>query len=280
MTAAEFQSRYRRLIEQLYAATPAASWGLPLEAFAQSLHASLEKYGGSGSAEEYLRSVRLNDLALATACARGDERAWRQFFEQLRGPLRAAGRALAGVRGEELADALFGELYEQRVRLASFAGRCSLAGWLRAVLYQSYVDRLRSEKKEVSLDERESTGPAVSAAAVADPVEQGQYERIAQSALETALGRLPPRQKLLLDFYYFHGLTLREAAALVGVHEATASRELDRARTQLRQALTSILKQEHRLEEDEVRRCLYQAAQGSLEIRRSVQDRGTPAVQK
>ena len=145
---------------------------------------------------------------------------------------------------------------------------------------KSYVDRLRSEKKEVSLEERESTGSVVSAAAVADPVEQGQYERIAQSALETALGRLPPRQKLLLDFYYFHGLTLREAAALVGVHEATASRELDRARTQLRQALTSILKQEHRLEEDEVRRCLYQAAQGSLEIRRSVQDRGTPAVQK
>ena len=280
MTGAEFQSRYRRLIEQLYAATPAASWGLPLEAFAQSLHASLEKYGGGGSAEEYLHSVRLNDLALAAACARGDDRAWRQFFEQLRGPLRSAGRALAGVRGEELADALFGELYEQRVRLASFAGRSSLAGWLRAVLYQSYVDRLRSEKKEVSLEERESTGSVVSAAAVADPVEQGQYERIAQSALETALGRLPPRQKLLLDFYYFHGLTLREAAALVRVHEATASRELDRARTQLRQALTSILKQEHRLEEDEVRRCLYQAAQGSLEIRRGVQDRGTPAVQK
>ena len=280
MTAAEFQSRYRRLLEQLYSATPASSWGLPLEAFAQAAHASLEKYGGEGSVEEYLRSVRLRDLALAAACAHGDERAWRQFFEELRGPLRAAGRALAGPRGEELADAMFGELYEQRARLASFAGRSSLAGWLRVVLYQSYVDRLRSEKKEVSLEERESAGQVVSAAAVADPVEQGQYERMAQNALETALERLPPRQKLLLDFYYFHGLTLREAAALVGVHEATASRELDRARSQLRQTLTSILKKEHRLEEDEVRRCLYQAAQGRLEIRRSVQDRGTPAVQK
>ena len=75
MTAAEFQSRYRHLLEQLYAATPAASWGLPLEAFAQALHASLAKYGGGGRAEEYLRSVRLRDLALAAACAHGDERA-------------------------------------------------------------------------------------------------------------------------------------------------------------------------------------------------------------
>ena len=205
MTAAEFQSRYRRLLEQLYSATPASSWGLPLEAFAQAAHASLEKYGGEGSVEEYLRSVRLRDLALAAACAHGDERAWRQFFEELRGPLRAAGRALAGPRGEELADAMFGELYEQRARLASFAGRSSLAGWLRAVLYQSYVDRLRSEKKEVSLEERESAGQVVSAAAVADPVEQGQYERMAQNALETALERLPPRQKLLLDFTIFMG---------------------------------------------------------------------------
>lgn len=113
-----------------------------------------------------------------------------------------------------------------------------------------------------------------------DSLFSSQERLVRQTTRETALGRLPPRQKLLLDFYYFHGLTLREAAALVGVHEATASRELDRARSQLRQTLTSILKQEHRLEEDEVRRCLYQAAQGSLEIRRSVQDRGTPAVQK
>ena len=280
MTPAEFQSRYRRLLEQLYSGTPAASWGLPLAAFAQALQASLEKYGADSRAEDYLRSVRVRDLALAAACGHGDAQAWRQFFDELRGPLRAAGRVLAGARGEELADALFGELYEQRARLASFAGRSSLAGWLRAVLYRSYVDRLRSEKKEVSLEERETAGVEVSAATAADPVEQGQYERIAQSALEAALQRLPPRQKLLLDFYYFHGLTLREAAALVGVHEATASRELDRARTQLRKTLTSILKQEHRLEEEEVQRCLYQAAQGSLEIRRSLQDPSTPAVQK
>lgn len=281
MTRAEFQSRYRHLLEQFYQGTPGASWGLSFEAFAQALHGSLERHGGETRAEEYLRSLRARDLALAAACALGSESAWQQFFEELREPLRAAGRALAGARGEELADALFGELYEQRGRLASFAGRSSLAGWLRAVLYQTYVDRLRSEKKQVSLEEREEAGaPPPAAPLAADPVEQAQYERMAQSALETALGRLAPRQKLLLDFYYFHGLTLREAAALVGVHEATASRELDRARTQLRKTLTDILKKEHRLRDKEVQRCLYEAVRGGLEIRGSLQDRGTPAVHK
>jgi len=280
MTPAEFQARHRHLLEQLYSATPAASWGLSLAEFAQALHDSLARHGAATAAEEYLRSLRARDLALAAACARGLESAWKQFFEELRGPLRAAGRSLAGARGEELADALFGELYEERARLASFAGRSSLAGWLRAVLYQTYVDRLRAEKKHVSLEEQEEAGVTPAAPPAGDHVEQAQYQRIAQSALQTALNRLPPRQKLLLDFYYFHGLTLREAAALVRVHEATASRELDRARAQLRQTLTEILRKEHRLAEEEIRRCLFSAAEGGLEIRRSLQDPSTSAVPK
>jgi RNA polymerase sigma-70 factor (ECF subfamily) len=282
MSPSEFHSRYGRLTERLHAGTPAASWGLSREAFAEALQASWSKHGAESDAEQYLGSLRLRDLALAAACARGLEPAWRQFYSELREPLRAAGRALAGDRGEELADGLFGELYEERGRLASFAGRSSLAGWLRAVLYQAYIDRLRAEKKQVSLEEREEQGEVAAAAPAADPVEQSSYERIAQAAMEAALAHLPPRRKLLLDFYYFHGLTLREAAALVGVHEATASRELERARSELRALLTSILKTEHRLPDREVTRCLYEAARGGLEIKvgANMQDRGASAVQE
>ena len=59
---------------------------------------------------------------------------------------------------------------------------------------------------------------------------------------------LPPRQKLLLDFYYTRNLTLREAAKLVGVHEATASRELDRARAALKAQMTDILRRERQMD--------------------------------
>ena len=288
MTPGEFRTRHRRLLERLYAAVPAAAWGLAFDGFAEALRRSAEK-NAPGDVPGYLESLRTRDLALAAACAQGSDPAWRQFFDELRAPLRAAGRAMAGGAGEEMADALFGELYEQRHRLASFAGRSSLAGWLRAVLHQTYIDRLRAEKRYVSLEEREEQGrapgaargevaPPAAARGAADPAEQHEYERIAQAALETALGRLPPRQKLLLDFYYFHGLTLREAAALVGVHEATASRELERARRELRKVLTAVLKTDYGLREDEVRRCLYEAAEGGLEIRAGLQDRGSSAV--
>jgi hypothetical protein len=52
------------------------------------------------------------------------------------------------------------------------------------------------------------------------------------------------------------------------VHEATASRELDRARAALRQSLVEILRREHRLDDEEVRRCLLAAVEGGLEVRK------------
>lgn len=281
MTFEEFQSAHHRLVDELYAGVPAPAWGLSREDFARALWKSAEKAGVAGrDVTTFLRGLRAKDLALAAACAAGSEAAWTAFVEERREPLRAAGRAMAGDRGEEMADALFGELYTARqAKLGSYGGRSSLTGWLRAVLYQSYVDRLRGEKRLVSLDAEAGDGPGAWSEPVAapapDPVEQSEYARMGRSALDRALAALPPRQKLLLDFYYFHGLTLREAAALLKVHEATASRELDRARGALKKLLTEILRRDYRLGEREMRECLYEAVRGGLEwdARRATQER-------
>lgn len=284
MTLEQFQSVHGRLINQLYDSVSPAAWGLSRETFARALWTSAEKAGAGQNCAAFLQGLRARDLALAAACAAGSEAAWAVFIAELRGPLRAAGRAMAGDRGEEMADALFGELYSAReAKLGSYGGRCSLAGWLRAVLYQSYVDRLRAEKRLVPLEAGDSDPQSGAARAAVeypapespDPVEHAEYTRIAGEALSRALAALPPRQKLLLDFYYFHKLTLREAAMLVKVHEATASRELERARGTLKKLLAAILRDDYRLGEQEMRECLYTAARGGLELsaRRAASDR-------
>ncbi len=273
MTIEEFQSACGRLLHELHESVPAA-WGLSREALAAACWKSAAKAGvDKQQVAAFLGGLRVRDLALAAACAEGSEAAWTVFFEEQRGPLRAAGRAMAGDRGEELASALFGELYEARqAKLGSYGGRSTLAGWLRAVLYQAYVDRLRSEKRFVALEDPPRAGgeesappPELPARPAPDLAEQSQYAGMARSALDRALAALPPRQKLLLDFYYFHGLTLREAAALVKVHEATASRELERARGSLKKLLTEILRKDYRLGEREVRECLYTAVEAGWE---------------
>jgi RNA polymerase sigma-70 factor (ECF subfamily) len=253
-----FHASYGRLLSD----ADSSALGLDRETFTRALWRSLEKSGAKEDQQDtYIRGLRLADLALAAACAAGSEKAWETLLQTMRGPLRAAGRAMAGDRGEELADVLFGELYAARERkLGSYAGRSSLGGWLRAVLHQTWIDRLRSEKRLVQPDE---DAPEPVAPPVPDSVEQSQNAGIASGALERALGMLPPRQKLLLDFYYFHNLTLREAAALVGVHEATASRDLDRARAALKSQMTQILRREHGMDERAAEACLlsWQPAQ-------------------
>ena len=265
-----------RLTDELYREAQASAAGCPREAFAAALLRSAAKAGvAEERLETYLRGLRLRDLALATACIAGSESAWKTLLETMRGPLRAAGRALSGAgpgeSGEELADALFSELYAAReTRLASYAGRSSLAGWLRAVLHQTWIDRVRASKRLVSLEEEMVDPPAPAARQDTEAVEQKETARIARAAYDCALSALPARQKLLLDFYYVNNLTLREAAALVGVHEATASRELDRARRALKQELTRILARDHGLDE--------QAAASLLLEWDATQESGAPNV--
>jgi hypothetical protein len=50
--------------------------------------------------------------------------------------------------------------------------------------------------------------------------------------------------RLLVKLYYFDNLRLREAGAVLGVHEATASRRLTRIHGELRQSVEHILTHE------------------------------------
>src|SRR2546430_16826750 len=88
--------------------------------------------------------VHANDLALASACATGDEAAWERFIREYRPILYRAADALDSTgRARELADALYADLYglgERQSLFRYYQSRSSLATWLRAVLAQRYID--------------------------------------------------------------------------------------------------------------------------------------------
>ena len=69
----------------------------------------------------------MDDLVLARACARGNERAWEHFVAVYRQPLTRAAIAITGSEtlGHELADQLYAELYGLNLRDGHGAARCS-----------------------------------------------------------------------------------------------------------------------------------------------------------
>src|ERR1700693_2089999 len=121
--------------------------------------------GNQPSAEElnaYVGALRLEDLGLACACADGVAAAWEHLVGIYRGYLRACAgamlkRSASAPEAQELADSLFAELYglsadKRRSLLRYFHGRSSLKTWLRAVLAQRHVDRIRAGRKFEELE--------------------------------------------------------------------------------------------------------------------------------
>jgi RNA polymerase sigma factor (sigma-70 family) len=264
-----FSKQYAPLIEVLYAAAKCARWGLSPETFAEGLRRSAEKRfrearGNPFAVEVYLKSLHLEDLALACACNEGIETAWEFFVANFRQNLRGASRAILRTSGfgdearaEEMADSLYAELYgvrstgggRRKSLFEYFHGRSKLSTWLRAVLAQRHVDLLRSDRGTISIetgrDGSEEGRPLQlmqrTESAAADPNRAKYLARI-DCALLAGLAGLAPRERMLLAFYYVDRLTLAEIGRTLREHESTVSRQLECTRCALREAVTEILR--------------------------------------
>ncbi len=231
------------LAEQLYRQAKAKRWRLSLSAFTSALEASCAKAfptadPGSPELSRYLGNLHLEDLALAWACAEGEHGAWDHFVVEMRPGLYRAADALDRTGGaRELADSLYAELYGVDERgnarqslLRYFHGRSSLATWLRAVLSQRYVDRMRVARRVEPLpDEVAARTPFE-----LPDSECPKYVEFLRAALEHALDQLPARERLRLGLYYAQQLTLAETGRVLKEHEATVSRQLARTRAAVR----------------------------------------------
>jgi RNA polymerase sigma-70 factor (ECF subfamily) len=233
------------LLERLYREARADRWHLPEAAFAYTLEASCNKaFSGSNPSRReisrFLSSLHLEDLALACACAEGHAAAWDHFVLEYRPHLyRAADVLDPSGRARELADSMYAELYgidergeARQSLLRYFHGCSSLATWLRAVLAQRHVDRIRATRRTEQMPD---DLPDVASDARAQDPDCRRYSTLLRSALGRAVSRLPSRDRLRLSLYYAERLTLAEMGRLLKEHEATSSRQLARTRKAVRE---------------------------------------------
>ena len=247
--SAPVQSAVAELIGELHAKSGGEKFGISCEGFAAILCDVATKYlpeaGSESEARIFLQSLRVEELALARACGNGDNSAWEIFLTRYREKLYQAALRIAreDSAARELADSLYAELYGvstregQRVsKLASFTGRGSLEGWLRTVLAQEFVNRYRRTKRLVSLDEEIEEG-AQFAARETEPGSSGNSRL--ESCTDAELAALSSEDRLVLAAYYLDGRTLAEVARMLGVHESTISRKVDKLAKSLRKKIVA-----------------------------------------
>jgi RNA polymerase sigma-70 factor (ECF subfamily) len=205
---------------------------------------------GESEARAFLLTLRVDELALARACAAGNNTAWEIFLTRYREKLYQAALRIAreDSAARELADTLYAELYgtgtrggERVSKLASFTGRGSLEGWLRTVLAQEFVNRYRRTKRLVSLDEEGEEG---SQFAAPEPEAMVSPDARLERATDAALGALSSEERTVLAAYFLDGRTLAEIARMLGVHESTISRKVDKLAKALRKKILSNMMQQ------------------------------------
>src|SRR5262245_41900049 len=173
MSNEDFIARYAKPIAAVWK-TVAARYDVTEREFAERLAAILARANNSSqskpsrdaNAEDSISScisnLKAGELCLAIACEKGDEAAWRVFDSEYRHAMQGAARALTKdeVEAEDLIQFVFGELYGVRLdgdkrlsKLAHYSGRGSLGGWLRAVVYQAFIDRKRQTSRFEQVEE-------------------------------------------------------------------------------------------------------------------------------
>lgn len=178
------------------------------------------------------------DIALARACAAGDGAALARFEREQLVHVGAflshidASREFVDEVRQQLRDKLFVPVPGGRPKIAEYAGRGPLGGWLRVVSVRVALDLKRSRGRdpidgdaEVPLD---AAGP--------DPeldLIKAHYRRELAEAFAITLRALPRRERTILRMHAIDGCTIDELASLYDVHRATAARWVDSARERL-----------------------------------------------
>jgi RNA polymerase sigma-70 factor, ECF subfamily len=207
------------------------------------------------------------DVELARQCAAGDEQAWERFVLEYRPILYRAADALDPSGGaRDLADSLYADLYTKSL-FRYFQGRSSLATWLRAVLSQRYVDRIRANRRleplpdeergiERQADVRHYQSPDD---ALPDP-DRPFRVLLLRGPLDRAVAALTAKDRLRLGCYYAQGLTLAETGRVLQEHEATVSRQIARTRQTIRGHVERWLRDEAGLSNTQISDCFASAS--------------------
>jgi RNA polymerase sigma-70 factor (ECF subfamily) len=183
-----------------------------------------------------LEGVQAADVYLASACARGDARALRLLDAHFLSPIvRAVARAHrmdAAELESDVREQVLVRREERPPRIAAYAGRGSLRGWLQVAASRVALNKYRGRQEvpveQAVLEQMEEVGddPALRQLKL-------RYRSEFATAFAEAFAALPARDRTLLRQHYIDALTGDEMAGLYRVHRATAVRWLAAARAAL-----------------------------------------------
>lgn len=238
---------------------------LPLQDFEKRLSQVVNKHlGPEASAAlsiDFIKTLHTTDLYLGFACARGSEAAWERLTVMYGAYIRtlAAFVTLGSNTASEVADNVLVDLFLPgplgQSRIASYEGRSSLATWLRVVVSHHAANerqRFRNNMGSMNIpDIADESAPSRMDASL----RASRYGRIIGDSLRYSCKCLTNRERLILLLRYEEELNLGQIARLLGVHQSTITRQLERACKRLREEVIGVLTKQYKLDPAAINEC-------------------------
>lgn len=173
------------------------------------------------------------DAAMDRYAATGEERAFGELYDLLAPRLHAflARRAPSAARAEDLLQQTFLQMHRAR---SHFARGAAVMPWAFAIARRLLIDGLRKGEKECLVDDEHT--PAEVPCLGDSPDRLLAKRRLARRVAEE-LHKLPPAQRLACDLIQREGLSVAEAAQVLGTTETAVKLQAHRAYKALRERL-------------------------------------------
>jgi RNA polymerase sigma-70 factor len=215
---------------------------------------------------QFLGSLKWEALFLTTACASGDEAAWRIFHSRYHSVIQKAARYCSENYSEahEVSDSLMSELFlpistesgEKTNKIAQYDGLGSLEGWIKVVVSRLAIDQIRRSQRQVSLEDLETDPSSLRGggreSGTGNDMDLPGASKMFITSLDHAMEQLNVQEKLILSLYYLRDVSLKEIGGMLRVHESTVSRSLDRLKKQLRKRVERHLREHFQVRSAEV----------------------------
>lgn len=196
------------------------------------------------------------DAALALACARGDQAAFRAFDAIVADvvPGALAHMKLGHDRVEEVAQRVRERLLvatdDGPPRIARYAARGAIGGLIAVVAARVAIETTRADKREPRSSGEAPDLPGTGVGPELALVKE-EYRAAFRDAFTRAIGALDGQDRNLLRLHLVGGMTLPELAKMYAVDRATIVRRLARVREAIFSATKRTLKAELRIDERE-----------------------------
>ena len=178
------------------------------------------------------RTAGVEDAELSARAAAGDREAFGRLVEHYAGQARRLARAILG-NAEDADDAAQDGFLAALKSIERYDPTRPFGPWLLRIVANAASDRRRRLRVR-------TTEQIPADSATGEPGPERMADRNAfHAALDTALARLPTRQRIAVVLFDMEGYSHREVAEVVKVPEGTVRSDVFHARRALREALAS-----------------------------------------